>query len=286
MKNRKMIVFLVSVMILLSIISTLMGIITDDARGLKEMTSVNGQQVELHGRGLYRNMSWDVAVQGIAQDYVTLFMGIPLLILGLYMSRGNSLKWRLFLAGTVGYFLVTYLFYTVMGMYNELFLLYVALMGLSFFTLSTILFGMDLNTIQDHFNAKTPIKGAGIFLLLNTVMIGMMWLQVVLPPLLDGSLYPKELQHYTTLIVQGLDLGLLLPLCVVSAVLFIRKKPLGFMAAPVYLVFLSILMTALLAKIIGMSLIGVDAGPALVIIPIILICTYLFTWLVYRKIED
>jgi hypothetical protein len=202
------------------------------------------------------------------------------------MSRGNSLKWRLFLAGTVGYFLVTYLFYTVMGMYNELFLLYVALMGLSFFTLLTILFGMDLNTIQDHFNTKTPIKGAGIFLLLNTVMIGMMWLQVVLPPLLDGSLYPKELQHYTTLIVQGLDLGLLLPLCVVSAVLFIRKKPLGFMAVPVYLVFLSILMTALLAKIIGMSLIGVDAGPALVIIPIILICTYLFTWLVYRKIED
>jgi hypothetical protein len=286
MKNRKMIVFLVSVMILLSIISTLMGIITDDARGLKEMTSVNSQQVELHGRGLYHNMSWDVAVQGIAQDYVTLFIGIPLLILGLYMSRGNSLKWRLFLAGTVGYFLVTYLFYTVMGMYNELFLLYVALMGLSFFTLLTILFGMDLNTIQDHFNTKTPIKGAGIFLLLNTVMIGMMWLQVVLPPLLDGSLYPKELQHYTTLIVQGLDLGLLLPLCVVSAVLFIRKKPLGFMAAPVYLVFLSILMTALLAKIIGMSLIGVDAGPALVIIPIILICTYLFTWLVYRKIED
>jgi hypothetical protein len=286
MKNRKMIVFLVSVMILLSIISTLMGIITDDARGLKEMTSVNSQQVELHGRGLYHNMSWDVAVQGIAQDYVTLFIGIPLLILGLYMSRGNSLKWRLFLAGTVGYFLVTYLFYTVMGMYNELFLLYVALMGLSFFTLLTILFGMDLNTIQDHFNTKTPIKGAGIFLLLNTVMIGMMWLQVVLPPLLDGSLYPKELQHYTTLIVQGLDLGLLLPLCVVSAVLFIRKKPLGFMAVPVYLVFLSILMTALLAKIIGMSLIGVDAGPALVIIPIILICTYLFTWLVYRKIED
>ena len=31
-----------------------------------------------------------------------------------------------------------------------------------------------------------------------------------MPPLLEGSVYPVEVQHYTTLIVQGLDLGLLL----------------------------------------------------------------------------
>lgn len=37
-------------------------------------------------------------------------------------------------------------------------------------------------------------------------MIGSLWLGVVVPPLVDGSIYPKELQHYTTLVVQGFDL--------------------------------------------------------------------------------
>ncbi|HOO31493.1 MAG TPA: hypothetical protein PK466_08355 [Thermotogota bacterium] len=285
MKNRKTIVLLVSLMIFLSAITALTGILSNDERGLKQMTSVNGQPVELYGKGIYHNMSADVAVQGIAQDYVTVFIGIPMLILGLSMSRKNALRGRLFLAGIVGYFLVTFLFYTVMGMYNECFLLYAALMGLSFFTLSTILFGVDLRTIKDQFDSRTPTRGAGIFLLINAAMIALMWLQVVVPPLLDGSLYPKELQHYTTLIVQGMDLGLLLPLCVVSAVLFMRKKDVGYLTAPVYLAFLSLLMTALLAKIIGMSMIGVEAGPALIIIPIILCFTCLFTWLTYRKIE-
>lgn len=77
------------------------------------------------------------------------------------------------------------------------------------------------------------------FLVFNAVAIGLMWLQVVVPPLLDGSIYPAQLQHYTTLIVQGLDLGLLLPLSAVSGVLLMRRTPMGCLLGPVYLVFLS-----------------------------------------------
>ncbi len=285
MKNRKTIVMLISLMILLSAITTITGIISNEEKGLKEMTSVNSQHVELYGRGIYHNMSADVAVQGIAQDYVTLFMGIPLLITGLYLSRKNSLRWRLFLAGTCGYFLVTFLFYTVMAMYNELFLFYITLMGLSFFALSTILLGIDLNKIKRGFSSKTPVKFVGIFLIIQVAMIAMMWLQVIIPPILDGTIYPAALEHYTTLIVQGMDLGLLLPLCVVSAVLFLKKRNLGYMLAPVYLVFLSILMTALLAKIIGMTITGVEAGPALIIIPAMMGLSYMLTWLTYRTIS-
>lgn len=64
-----------------------------------------------------------------------------------------------------------------------------------------------------------------------------------------------------------MDLGLLLPLAVVSGVLLIRKKPFGYLLGPVYLIFLSLLMTALTAKIIAMGMGGYNIIPVIFIIP-------------------
>ncbi|MFP4461891.1 MAG: hypothetical protein ACLFQE_06810 [Thermotogota bacterium] len=286
MNHSKIVVSLVFLIVILAAVASLTGIITNEERGLKEITSVHGEVIELHGRGIYHNMSADVAVQGIGQDYVTFFMAIPLLIFGLFKALKGSLRWRLFLAGVLGYFFVNYWFYTAMGMYNELFLIYVSLMGLTFFGLSTVLFGVDLSTITGKFSAKTPFKLSGIFLIVNASMITLLWLQVVVPPLLDGTIIPKEVQHYTTLIVQGFDLGLLLPLSFVTAVLFLKRKPLGFLLAPVYLVFLSLLMTALLAKLIAMSLAGVPGGPSLIIIPSIMLISYFCAYKTLREVKQ
>lgn len=53
----------------------------------------------------------------------------------------------------------------------------------------------------------------------------------------------------------------------------------GDLLAPVYAVFVSLQMLALLAKIIWMSTIGVSAGPALVIIPLLLAGAITAAWL-------
>jgi hypothetical protein len=130
------------------------------------------------------------------------------------------------------------------------------------------------------------VKLSGGFLILNTLAIAILWLGVVVPPLIDGTVIPKQTEHYTTLIVQGLDLGLLLPLAIVSAVLFIQKKPMGYLLAPVYLVFLSILMTALLAKIIAMGLMGQNIIPVIFIIPTILLAAIVCTVLILKSIQS
>ena len=224
MKNKRTITILVILMIIMSFIASSTGIFSNTEKGLKEFTSIHGQVIELYGKGIYHNMSADVAIQGIGQDYITLFLGIPLLIIGLYFTRKDSLKGKFFLAGVTGYFLVTYLFYTIMGMYNELYLVYVSLIGLSFFSLSNLLFTIPFNNLEEKFNKKTPNKLAGIFLIVNALLIALLWLQVVVPPLLDGTIIPQDVQHFTTLIVQGMDLGLLLPLSVVSGLFFLKKK--------------------------------------------------------------
>ena len=165
------------------------------------------------------------------------------------------------------YFLVTYLFYTVMGMYNVMFLPYVILMGASFYSFILIILSFDINALPNSFRPSTPVKITGGFLVFNSIVIGLLWLSIVVPPLLNGTIIPLQVEHYTTLIVQGLDLGILLPAGFISGVLLIRKNPFGYLLAPVYFVFLSLLMTALSAKIIAMKMPGYNVIPAIFIIP-------------------
>jgi hypothetical protein len=187
------------------------------------------------------------------------------------------------LAGTLGYFLVTYLFYTVMAMYNVMFLTYVILMGASFYSFILIILSFDTNALPNLFKPSIQVKTAGGFLVFNSIVIGWMWLSIIVPPLFDGTIIPLQVEHYTTLIVQGLDLGILLPAGFISGVLLVRKKPLGFLFGPVFFVFLSLLMTALSAKIIAMKTLGYNVIPAIFIIPAFNIITIIGAVILLRN---
>lgn len=286
MSNKKSISLLSIAIMILAMVAASTGIFSSDGPGPYSIETVRGETVTVYGTGLYKHMSQDVAPQGIAQDYVTLFVGIPLLLLSLLWARKGSLKGRYLLAGTLGYFLVTYLFYLVMGMYNLMFLAYAALLGTSFFALAQTLFTFDVDDLASGFRESTPVKWTGGFLIFQTVAIGIMWLGIVVPPLLDGSVIPKQVEHYTTLIVQGLDLGLLLPLAFVSGWLFWKQRPFGYLLAPVYLVFLSILMTALTAKVIAMGMLGQQVMPAIIIIPFFGLISIGCVIAIFRNIKE
>jgi len=279
MEQKRTITILVLLIVALSAITTLSGILSSSGPGSFQYETIRGKTVEIYGKGIYQHMSADVAIQGIAQDYVTLCIGIPLLLISLRVYRKHSRKHHFVLAGTLGYFWVTFLFYTAMGMYNIMFLGYVALLGLSFFALLNSLFSFNMSQINQYFSNKAPTKWVGGFLIVNSISIALLWLSIVIPPLIDGSIYPAALQHYTTLIVQGFDLGFLLPLAFVAGVFLIKRKPLGYLSGTTYIVFLSILMTALTAKIIAMAMNAVNVIPAIFIIPtfnfIAILCAYL-----------
>ena len=68
------------------------GIFSDYGPGTFEYESIRGRTIEIYGEGIYRHMSADVAIQGIAQDYVTLFLAIPLLVIALIGYRSESIR--------------------------------------------------------------------------------------------------------------------------------------------------------------------------------------------------
>lgn len=242
--------------------------------------------VPIYGRGLYWQMSAEVAPQGIAQDVVTLFLAVPLLLIALHWSERGALRGHIVLAGCLGYFVVTYLLYLLMGMYNPMFLVYVAALGTSFFALASVLLGVDLQRLHESFESRRPLRTAGLFLIVNGALIALLWLSIVVPPLISGELIPLQVEHYTTLVVQGLDLALLLPLSVVTGFKAVRADKLGSLLTPVYIVFLALLMTALSAKVAAMGLLGYAIIPVAFIIPTLNIASAVLAVRVVRSIAQ
>ncbi len=266
MENKKVLTILVFSIVLLSLVATLAGIFFKQGPGSYEFTSLHGEQVLIYGKGLYSNMSAIDAPDGIAQDVVTLFLAIPLLVISFFWASKNSLKGKLLLTGTLLYFLFTYLLYMVLIMYNELFLIYVLLTSLSFFAFILVLISYDLGELAASFKHELPVKFIGGFLIFIAIAVGLNWLSIIVPPLLDGSLIPQEVKHYTTLPVQGLDLAFMLPTAFLSGVLLIKRKPVGYLLAAIVSNFLIIMMTAISAKIFRQFLQGTEG-----VLPVMLV---------------
>ena len=268
MNHKGILIALVLIISLLGILASATGVFSTDDKSAYEYQSIRGKTVLIYGKGIYKDMSDEVAPQGIAQDYVTLFLAVPFLLISLIFSLKGSIRWRMFHTGVLAYFLVTYLFYLTMGMYNSLYIVYVLLLSTSFFAFIINLFSFNPDVYASKFKSKLPHRLLGSFLLFASINIAFLWLSIIIKPLMDGSIIPESVEHYTTLIVQGLDLALLLPMGFISGLMLIRKKALGYIFSHVYFVFLSFLMTALVAKIIAMGMRGSNIIPVIFIIPV------------------
>lgn len=247
---------LVGLIILLSLIASSYGFFSNKAAYLeKTIQTINGDTVTLYGKGLYYNDSVSLASQARAQDIITLFAGIPLLIISLFFSNRNSLKGRLVLTGILGYFLYTYISYSFLATYNKFFLIYVVLMTLSLFSFIINFTSPELKEVKNHFKPEFPNKYFGVFCIITGLIICLMWLGRIIPSI--GKL-PAELEHYTTMVIQAMDLGLIVPVAIMSGILLLKNKSLGYLLTSVIAIKGAALSLALVMMIIFQLISGVN----------------------------
>jgi len=286
MKNQKSISILVFVITIFAISAASYAVFSTQGAGQYEYRSIFGETVSIYGVGLYKHDSVSMAAQAIAQDYVTLFLGIPLLIFSLYLSRKGRLKGHLLLTGTLGYFLYTYASYSFLSMYNSLFLVYVILMSASFFAFTLAMMSFEIAKLPLFFKEKLPVKLIGGFLLFASFLFGMMWLGKIMKPLINHT--PVEgIEHYTTLVIQALDLGFVVPIGIISGILLIKRKPFGYLLGPVIIIKDITLLTALTAMVLLQLQAGVEVQPIVValVIGLNLIVIYLMI-LILKNVKE
>lgn len=286
MKTSKTLIHLSILIQVLSLIAAGTGVFWQGVGSSYEFTSLRGETVTIHGSGLYRYDSVSYAAQAIAQDVVTLFLGISLLVVGIILARKDSLRGYLLLTGTLGYFLYTYASYTFLSAYNELFLLYVALFSLCLFTFILAMKDLNLEIIRQQISDRFPRRGVAIFMWVIAGFLTLAWLGRIVPPLMTG-MPPFGLESYTTLVIQALDLGVIVPVSALTAVLLWRDQPWGYALSAVVLVKGLTMGAALIAMIIGLILAGVPVSPVeIVMFSGIALAALIFTLILFRNVQE
>jgi len=242
---------------LLALVATAAGIFTAGEQHHRSFLSLHGQTIAMQGGGLYGYESVSGAAQAIGMDIVTLFVGIPLLLVSTYLALRGSMRGQLLRAGALWYFTYTYLLMAFGGAYNPFFLIYVALYSASLFAFILAVLSIDLGRLPSQFTPRFARRTIAWLLLSIGAMLALLWLDRILPALASEAA-PVGLESYSTLFVQAGDLGLVVPLSVVAGVLLLRRRPLGYLLAAVMVVKGATLGLALVAMMISMAATGVE----------------------------
>jgi len=220
---------------------------------------------------VYERDTEHFGTQAISQDWVTLFIAVPaILILGWYAYKG-SFSARLMWHGVAFYFAYTYTIAVFMVRFNALFLVYTALLGCSIFAVAGGLAALDWSSVTpERFGKKWPRKGTIVFLLCIVATFTLLWLSDIVPALLAGTM-PESLSESETPTngVQVLDLAMMLPMAGLTAWWLLRRESKGYVFAIGLVAYVCLLGVALAAMIIGLAIADLSPDVAVAVVFVI-----------------
>lgn len=205
------------------------------------------------------------------QDFTILVVGIPVLAVGLWYAVRNSPRGHLIWLGGLAYMTYMWASIAIQIPFNELFLVYIALFGLSLFTLIGGMVSTDAErisqTLEGHLNVSL-YSGA---LTVIGIGLGALWLSDVVPPLLTGTT-PTLIEEagQQAMATHVIDLGVVVPAILLSGAWLYQERTWGYVFAGVVLV-----LGAVLAAPIGIMTLVLMTGETVTVSPIAAVFTFL-----------
>jgi multisubunit Na+/H+ antiporter MnhF subunit len=173
---------------------------------------------------IYRGLMTPAMVPGaVSQDAVTVVVALFLLIWGVRAKEQETVK-HIVILGLLGYLFYGYGIWVIERAYNPLYLVYLAIFALSFWSLvcgiATV--RRDLKVTLGKLAARLSIGWA----LLNPVVFYPLWISQLLPLLLVR----EKAEHFYSIYI--LDLALVMPAFLVLAYLTAKGRALGAVLLP------------------------------------------------------
>jgi hypothetical protein len=185
---------------------------------------------------IYRDAP-SVVPQALGQDAVTVFAVVPLLVAAWIATRRGSWRGRLLWLGALGYMTYAYGTYALWARWNPLFLVYVALFGLSLYAVALGLVRTDSHGYRAALITTRPARPIARFFVITAFLVSSLWLAENVMALVRGQVPPTLIQmQAATNVVHVFDLGIVMPAFVIAAVLLWRDRPWGYVLAGLLLV--------------------------------------------------
>lgn len=230
---------------------------------------------------LFRGDAPFFVAQAIGQDFVTLAVALPALMVAAILAGRGSGRGRLVWLGVLTYLVYTYAIYAFATRFNSLFLVYVALLGCSLYALIGGLATTHFEGLKARFTSRTPVKAVSVFLAVVAVLFYVLWLSEVVPALISGEVPQSVAENGTpTNGVHVLDMAWMLPAMALTSVWLWRKRAIGYVLAGGLLTFMSLLTLAIMAMIASMKLYGqpVALAPAAIFLVLSAVSTGMLVW--------
>jgi hypothetical protein len=168
---------------------------------------------------------------------VVLLVAVPALVFAMWSAARGSARAQIVWLGAVGYILYNSVLFLFMSPFNNLFLVYVAMMSLAIWSAAMVIRGLGVESFRVRFSPKLPVRGIAIYLLAIVALNFLAWMRAVVPGVLSTS-SPAFLDGtgMTTSALYVQDLAFWLPLIAVAAVWLWRRKAWGYVLAGTMLV--------------------------------------------------
>lgn len=255
MKHQSALVWLLPPIFILSLVAAGAGLFHQSPGEAFSYTNHRKETVTINGQGLYYYDTVSSAAQMQGNDLVTLVVGLPLLAISAFFAFRGSLRGQLLLTGTLGFLLYTYMSMATLASYNSLFLAYTAIFALSLYAFILCMMSFDLNTLPQAFSGKLPHNWIVGLMFMVGGFLTLAWLGRIVPPLIQDQ--TPVLDNTTTLVIQFMDLGLIVPLAFLGGFLLLRRSAWGYLLSSIMLTKGVTLGLGVSAMAINMARVGV-----------------------------
>lgn len=203
------------------------------------LVAMAGNLVGLLVPTIYSELTPAFLPQAYAQDLANLVLVSPALILLAALSFRGSVRAYLLWLGVLTFTVYNYMIYTFSIPFGPLFLLWVAVLGMSIYALIGGITTVDPGKIKACFSGRVQIRVVAGALIGAAGIFSFVWLSEDIPALLAGTA-PASVTEMglPTNPVHVLDLSFFLPATFLTGVLLFKRSPLGYALAPALLVFL------------------------------------------------
>jgi hypothetical protein len=161
------------------------------------------------------------------QDFVSL-LAAPFLVAAMVWTQRGSRRALVVWCSVLVYTAYYFSFYVFDNVYNVLYPLYMALLGLSVYSLGGLLVNVRLPVFAAGVDAKMPVRTLSIILLIALLFVPL-W----------GAMIVQDIQAQQprpVALVFVLDLCFLLPAIAIAAVQLWQRRPLGYLLGGILLV--------------------------------------------------
>lgn len=226
----------------------------------------------------YQQESANWALQAVGQDIGNILAVCVFIIATVFLSK-KSIKAFFIWLGSLLYFIYAYTIYAFFVHFNYLFLVYVAVLGLSAYTCMGSIVEQNLKDLVKPYLQKRFIA-AGVLLIITGALFELLWFSEIIPALLNGVV-PVSVATARLWVnpVQVIDLALVLPGMIVTGILLIRKHLLGYLFAVPWLIFSALMGSSIVATLILELRNGnMNAVPPLVMVGSLVIASIIISY--------